>query len=186
LGRFWSRVNRHTTTPVNAVWLVVGFCTCLNLIGLGSSQTIFSIFNITAPALDLSYVAVVLCRRIYEHKVPFIEGPFTLGRWGPFINYTAVCWVFFISVVLFFPPLKPVTAANMNYAICVAAVIAVVSMAWWFISARQCVVSHFVVQTADDCSTYTGPRTKEIIIAIPTDDPEFLSTLDTGLDDGDL
>jgi amino acid transporter len=134
--RVWSRVNRQTTTPVNAVWLVVGFCTCLNLIGLGSSQTITSIFNITAPALDLSYVAVVLCRRIYEHRVPFIDGPFTLGRWGPFINYTAVCWVFFISVVLFFPPLKPVTAANMNYAIVVAAVIAIISMAWWFISAR--------------------------------------------------
>jgi amino acid transporter len=135
--RVWSRVSQYTTTPVNAVWLVVAFCTCLNLIALGSSQTIASIFNITAPALDLSYITVVLCRRIYEHRVPFIEGPFTLGKWGPFINYTAICWVVFISVVLFFPPLKPVTAANMNYAICVAAVIAIVSMSWWFISARQ-------------------------------------------------
>ena len=69
--------------------------------------------------------------------MPFIEGPFTLGRWGPLVNYTAVCWVLFISVVLFFPPLKPVTAANMNYAICVAGVIGLISMSWWFISARR-------------------------------------------------
>jgi amino acid transporter len=133
----WSAVSNYTTTPVNAVWLVVGFCTCLNLIGLGSNQTIIAIFNITAPALDLSYIAVILCRRIYEHRVPFIEGPFTLGKWGPLINSIAIVWVIFISVVLFFPPEKPVTAGNMNYAICVAAVIGTVSMSWWFISARQ-------------------------------------------------
>jgi amino acid transporter len=114
----------------------VGFCTCLNLIGLGSSQTIIAIFNITAPALDLSYIAVILSRRIYEHRVPFIEGPYTLGKWGPYVNAVAIIWVIFISVVLFFPPEKPVTAANMNYAICVAAVIGFVSLGWWFISAR--------------------------------------------------
>jgi hypothetical protein len=42
------------------------------------------------------------------------------------------------------------------------------------------------MQTADHRSTYTGPRTKEIVISVPTDDPEFLSTLDAGLDDDDL
>lgn len=121
---------------MNAVWLVVGFCTCLNLVALGSSQTIIAIFNITAPALDLSYIAVIICRRIYEHRVPFIEGPYTLGKWGPWVNGIAVVWVVFISVVLFFPPLRPVTATNMNYAICVAFIIGLVSLSWWFISAR--------------------------------------------------
>jgi hypothetical protein len=29
-----------------------------------------------------------------------------------------------------------------------------------------------------DTSTYTGPRTKEIIIEIPTDDPDFINNLD--------
>jgi amino acid transporter len=133
---FWSKINAKTQTPVNAVWLVVTFCTCLNLIGLGSSQTIISIFNITAPALDLSYIAVILCRRLYEHRVPFIEGPYTLGKWGPTINGIAITWVLFISVVLFFPSIRPITAANFNYAICVAAVIGAGSMSWWFISAR--------------------------------------------------
>jgi hypothetical protein len=92
--------------------------------------------------------------------VPFIEGPFTLGRWGPLINYTAVCWVFFISIVLFFPPMRPVTAANMNYAICVAAVIAAVSMAWWFASARQCVVSHRFVDKADGFAAHILVRAR--------------------------
>jgi hypothetical protein len=60
-----------------------------------------------------------------------------MGRWSKPVNAIAVAWVCFISVVLFFPPIKPVTAANMNYAICVAAIIAVISLSWWFISAKK-------------------------------------------------
>lgn len=133
----WSKVNEFTQTPVNAVWLVVTFCSCLNLIGIGSSQTIVSIFNVCAPALDLSYIAVIIAHRVYEHRVPFIEGPYTMGAWSKPINAIAVIWVIFISAVLFFPPIKPVTAANMNYAIVVAGITGAISLAWWFISARQ-------------------------------------------------
>lgn len=73
-----------------------------------------AIFNITAPALDLSYIAVILAHLVYEHRVRFIEGPYTLGRWGKPVNIVAIVWVCFISVVLFFPPVKPVTAKNMS------------------------------------------------------------------------
>lgn len=135
--RFWSKVNTLTQTPVNAVWLVVIFCSCLNLIGTGSPQTIVGIFSVTAPALDLSYIAVIIAHRVYEHRVPFISGPYTMGQWSKPVNLIAVVWVLFISVVLFFPPIKPVTAANMNYAICVAGIIAIVAMSWWYLSAKQ-------------------------------------------------
>ncbi|KZF21759.1 amino acid permease, variant [Xylona heveae TC161] len=154
---FWSKVNQVTRTPVYAVWLVVILSTCLNCIGIGSSQTVVAIFNITAPALDLSYIAVILARRVYERQVKFIDGPYSLGRWGLPINAVAISWVCFISVVLFFPPTKPVTAANMNYAVCVAAFIGVFALSWWWIGARK---------------KYTGPRTKDLLQLVPTDDIE--------------
>lgn len=113
LYSFWSKVNPRTHTPINSVWLVVFCCTCLNLIGIGSQQTIVAIFNITAPALDLSYVAVIFARMIYSQDIEFIEGPFTLGKWGTPLNCIAICWVLFISVILFFPPIKPITSVNM-------------------------------------------------------------------------
>jgi amino acid transporter len=134
---FWSKVNAFTHTPVNAVWLVVIFSCCLNLIAIGSTATIAGIFNITAPALDLSYIAVIVARRIYEDRVKFIDGPFTLGKWGKPINAVAVTWVVFISTILFFPPIRPVTASNMNYAVCVAAVIGIFSLVWWWSGARK-------------------------------------------------
>lgn len=110
---FWSTINQYTHTPVNAVWLVVLFSICLNLIGIGSTQTVVAIFNITAPALDLSYIAVILAHLVYEHRVQFIEGPFTMGKWGKPVNIVAIAWVCLISVVLFFPPVRPVTVTNM-------------------------------------------------------------------------
>ncbi|KAF2088567.1 amino acid transporter [Saccharata proteae CBS 121410] len=157
---FWSKVNRLTGTPINAVWLVVIFCSCLNCIGIGSTLTTVAIFNITAPALDLSYIAVIIAHRVYEHRVQFIEGPFTLGRWSKPINTIAVTWVIFISVILFFPTTRPVTPANMNYAICVAGFIALFSLSWWWIGARK---------------KYTGPKTTDIINILPSEDPDEMN-----------
>ncbi|KAI5858127.1 amino acid/polyamine transporter I [Tricharina praecox] len=154
---FWSRINAKTHTPINSVWLVVGCCVCLDLIGLGSTQTIVGIFNITAPALDLSYVAVIFARIWYSDEIKFIDGPFTLGKYGRALNWTAITWVCFISVVLFFPPRKPVTPENMNYAICVAAFMVVFAVGWWWAGARD---------------VYTGPRTKDVMDLVPSEDTE--------------
>ncbi|PGH21583.1 hypothetical protein AJ80_03143 [Polytolypa hystricis UAMH7299] len=154
-SEFFAKVNQYTLTPVNAVWFVVFFSVCLNCIAIGSTQTATAIFSITAPALDLSYIAVILAHQIYKSKVQFIEGPFTLGKWGAPLNWVAIVWVLFISVVLFFPPTKPITPANMNYAICVAAFIALFSLSWWWLSARR---------------RYTGPRTKSLLEQLATED----------------
>ncbi|QVM06605.1 hypothetical protein D8B26_001312 [Coccidioides posadasii str. Silveira] len=154
-SKFFAKVNQYTLTPVNAVWFVVLFSICLNLIAIGSTETATAIFNITAPALDLSYIGVILAHQIYKNRVRFIEGPFTLGRWGTPVNIVAIVWVLFISVVLFFPPHKPVTPENMNYAICVAAFIALFALSWWWLSARR---------------KYTGPRTKDLIQEVPDED----------------
>jgi amino acid transporter len=111
--RFLSKINKYTHTPVNAVWFVVLFSIGLNCIAIGSTQTATAIFSITAPALDISYVSVILAHRLYKDKVKFVEGPFTLGKLGATINWVSIVWVLFISTVLFFPPTVPVTASNM-------------------------------------------------------------------------
>ncbi|EEA20771.1 hypothetical protein EYB25_008257 [Talaromyces marneffei] len=156
-SKYLAKINEKTHTPVNAVWFVVFFSTLLNLIAIGSTETATAIFNVTAPALDISYISVILAHRIYRRRVRFIEGPYTLGRWGPPVNWISIAWVVFISLILFFPPTRPITAANMNYAICVAAFIAIFSLSWWWLSARN---------------KYIGPRTKELLQSVPEDDYE--------------
>lgn len=157
MSNWWSKINHITGTPVNAVWFVVTFCGCLNLIGIGSSQTITAIFNLCAPCLDLSYIAVLFAHQIYADKVRFIPGPFTLGKWSKPLNYLAISWVLFISVVLFFPTAHPVTAANMNYAIVIAAFVGLFSLSWWWAGARK---------------KYTGPRTQDIMDLVDNSFPD--------------
>ncbi|KUJ15073.1 amino acid transporter [Mollisia scopiformis] len=154
-SKFFSKVNATTRTPVNAVWLIVAFSCALNLIGIGSTLTIVAIFNITAPALDLSYATVILARNIYASRIEFRPGPYTLGRWQTPLNAVTCTWVFFISVILLFPTIRPVTATNMNYAVVVAGVIALFSLGWWWAGARK---------------TYTGPRTQDLLVVVPTEE----------------
>lgn len=130
-------MNKHTQTPLYSVWAVVVFCCLLNLIGLGSTQTINGIFGVTAPAMDFSYIAVIGARLWYEKEHPITPGPFRLGRWQKPINLIAIVWVIFISVVLFFPPVYPVTPLNMNYAIAIAGFILMFALSWWCIHARK-------------------------------------------------
>lgn len=107
------------------------------LIAIGSTQTITAIFNITAPALDLSYAMVILARNIYSRRIEFMPGPYQLGKWQKPVNIVTVTWVVLISVVLLFPTVRPVTALNMNYAVAVAGFIALFSFGWWFAGARR-------------------------------------------------
>ncbi|KAE8448681.1 hypothetical protein EG329_008896 [Mollisiaceae sp. DMI_Dod_QoI] len=152
---FFSRIHPWTKTPVNAVWLIVLFSCALNLIGIGSTLTIVAIFNITAPALDLSYATVILARNIYASRIEFRPGPYSLGRWQRPLNAVTVTWVFFISVLLLFPTMRPVTAENMNYAVVVGAFIAVFSLVWWWAGARR---------------TYTGPKTQDLMTIVATEE----------------
>ncbi|KAH6677091.1 amino acid permease-domain-containing protein [Halenospora varia] len=103
------------------------------------------------PALDFSYALVILARNIYSHRIAFRPGPFTLGKWGKVVNGVTCTWVLFISVVLLFPTIRPVTATNMNYAVAVAGFIGLFSLGWWFAGAKR---------------TYTGPRTKDLVVRI--------------------
>lgn len=152
-SNIWSRVNSMTGTPVYAVWFVAAFCGCLNLIGIGSTQTITAVFNLCAPCLDLSYIAVLIARLVYEDSSQFEPRPYKIGNYvGKLLpskprNIVAICWVVLISVVLFCPTTIPVTAMNMNYAVVVGAAVAVFALSWWFLGANK---------------YYTGPRLKEI------------------------
>lgn len=155
----WSKINRYTGTPVNAVWLVVGFCACLNLIGLGSTQTITAIFNLCAPCLDLSYIAVIVARLWYadfKKTVKITPGPYK-PKFRVWRNSIAIAWVAFISVVLFCPTTNPVTATNMNYAVVVGGAVGLFALSWWWLGARD---------------KYTGPRTQELRIDPVRDDEE--------------
>jgi choline transport protein len=62
---------------------------------------------------------------------------FSLGRYGAFINATAVLWVVALDVIYFIPTLQPVTVTNMNYVSVVTAGIVTFILVLWFTTKRN-------------------------------------------------
>lgn len=134
-SKIWYKVNKYTTTPLYAVWINVLCCICLNLIGLGSSTTINAIFNVTAIALDWSYVIPIAGKVLFPRL--FKRGPWHLGWASKFINWYGIIWTTFVSVIFFMPTNMPVTPENMNYAVVIFFGIIFLSQIFWYLGGKR-------------------------------------------------
>ena len=110
-SRIWYKINNWSQTPVYAVWLFSISCVLINLIGLGSYTAISAIFNLTAIALDWSYCIPIICKLFYGQFTP---GPFHLGWASPYINWWAVIWTTFVTIIYVQPTIRPVTKENVS------------------------------------------------------------------------
>lgn len=62
---------------------------------------------------------------------------FSLGRWGPLVNITAVSWVLFLGIIYCLPTARPVTPGNMNYIPVVFVALVLFIVVLWFTSKRK-------------------------------------------------
>jgi len=65
------------------------------------------------------------------------DSPFSLGKWGTFLNAFAVLWVLFETVLFSMPAVIPVTETSMNYASVVFVAFGLFSGLWYLISGRH-------------------------------------------------
>lgn len=128
---WWKKMNRHTQTPVNAVWFIVVAAGICGLIGFSETaltslagyvpgylhpvedpQLIF-LLSASVIGLNISYVAPIFLR-ITSGRNKLVPGPFTLGKLSTPIGAVAVVWVTFVVVLLLFPPSQRTTAQDMS------------------------------------------------------------------------
>jgi len=141
LSKIWTIVDKRTGTPLYAVWISVFWCITINLIALGSYTAILGIFNVTAIALDWSYVIPIMCKLIFNKFEP---GPWHMGRYSTAVNAWACIWTLFVSIVFILPTYRPVTADTMNYAIAYLAAIFVAALTYWFAVGKKWYVGPLV------------------------------------------
>lgn len=134
MSSVWIKINPMTGTPLYAVWFSVFWCIAINLIALGNYAAIEGVFNITAIALDWSYMFPVICKMLFNQFEP---GPWHMGKFSTAVNAWAVIWTVFVSIIFFFPTARPVSGENMNYAIVFMAFILLCSTAYWYIRGRK-------------------------------------------------
>jgi choline transport protein len=151
-----EQVDPHYHVPFRAVGLVCFTVVLLSLINIGSSTALSAIMALTTSTLLISYlipIAMMVIRRLQQGgtsqsgREKIVFGPWTLGRWGLFINIYAIIFGLFVAIFVPFPITIPVTAENMNYSGPVFVGFLLVLLIDWLIRGR---------------GRYTGPL-KELI-----------------------
>lgn len=112
-SRIWTKIDRFTQIPLFAVWLCVVLIILINLIGLGSYIAIVGVFNVTAIALDWSFIIPIICKLRYGRFKP---GPWHLGRASVWVNWYACLWTTLTTVIFILPTVRPVLAKNVGEA----------------------------------------------------------------------
>lgn len=110
----FSRVNaRLDGVPLNAYLLSTTVQLLIGLIFLGSSAAFNAFVGVAVICLGASYampvgISLVMGRRDVK------DAPFSLGRWGRFINSMAVIWALFATILFCMPAVIPVTKVSMS------------------------------------------------------------------------
>ena len=73
---------------------------------------------------------------LYRGRDLLPERYFNLGRFGPFVNATAVAWVVFLDILYCFPTVLPVTPQNMSWVSVVTVGLVAFIIALWFTTKR--------------------------------------------------
>ena len=104
-GSWWiKRVNKHTQTPVNAVWFNTTIGICLTLLIFGGTVAIGAIFSIAAVAAFVAFTIPIFIRVFFVGN-RFRPGPWNLGKFSIPIGAMACGFVMLMVPILCFPAL---------------------------------------------------------------------------------
>jgi amino acid transporter len=95
-----ARVSPRFQTPHVAVWVSIAMALLISL-----ATSVYSVMAaLSTIALYASYAVPVLCALLARRRGWPRHGPWSLGRFGGWINAVAVGWVAFMLVLLSLPP----------------------------------------------------------------------------------
>ncbi|TFK35826.1 APC amino acid permease [Crucibulum laeve] len=124
------RMNSFTKTPVNTVCYDAILALALGLLVFAGDQAINAVFAISIISLYIAYAIPIAAR--FAGKNVFEPGPFTLGIFSLPIAMISVSFMFFTSVVFFFPTTPSPAVEDMNYTIVVLGGTMVLSVLWYY------------------------------------------------------
>lgn len=110
----FSKVNtRLGDVPVNAFLLSTTIQVLLGLIYLGSASAFNAFVGVAVFCLGSSY-AMPVAVSLANGRRDVQNAPFSLGKFGVFLNSAAVIWVLFELVLFSMPAVVPVTPTSMS------------------------------------------------------------------------
>jgi len=114
--RFFAKVSTRFGVPVNAIVLAALLQALLALIFIGNTTAFNAFIALSTVGINISYCLPVFLYLVYGRwRLEIEKGPFNLGRFGPAINFVAVCWTLFLTIFLMFPSYQPVTPVQCSW-----------------------------------------------------------------------
>ncbi|KAI9657763.1 MAG: hypothetical protein M1821_002939 [Bathelium mastoideum] len=137
-SKYWSRVNKHTQTPVNAVWYNNVIGNLMLLLIFGGELTIGALFSIGGIAAFVAFTTPIFIRTFFVGN-RFRPGPWNLGRASPVIGTVASAFVALMIPILCLPSStgNNLTPALMNWTCLVYGGPMFAISIWWAVSARK-------------------------------------------------
>jgi len=129
-SRIIYRINPYTKTPVNGVWIAAFTALCLGLLAFAGASAITAIFALGIAGQYCAYSIPIVSRFIFKNN--FKPGPFYLGKFSFVVAAIAVSWMWFTTVVFFFPATPGATAAEMNYTVVVLGGVLTFAVVYYF------------------------------------------------------
>ncbi|CAO3609293.1 unnamed protein product [Cunninghamella blakesleeana] len=134
-SRFWYSLNRYNI-PHKCLLLEFIIVVVIILPSFGSPVYWQAILATAVICVNASYGFPLFCRLVWKRHVK-LDGPFKLGKASLPLNFVAVIWIIFFSIILCIPQRYPVTPVNMNYASLMIGAVVIFSGFFWVISGRK-------------------------------------------------
>ncbi|KAI1472419.1 amino acid transporter [Daldinia caldariorum] len=137
VSRPLKQVNRHTLTPVNAVWFNTAIGILLLLLIFGGAA-IDAIFSIGAIAAYVAFTTPIFLKIVFVGN-RFRRGPWHLGPLSLPSGIAACCFVVVMLPILCFPSARGenLTPENMNWTALVYGAPMVLILVWFFVDAHK-------------------------------------------------
>jgi choline transport protein len=133
---FFAKVSHRWDNPIRANVLCAIVTTCVGCIYVGNTTAFNAFVGSFVVMTTISY-GIAIAAHMCTRRRSVLPGPFHLGRWGWFINGVSILYIVFSDIVFCFPPVQPVTAANMNYVSVILGGFFTFVTLWWLLRARR-------------------------------------------------
>ncbi len=135
----FAKVDAKRQIPIYSILLACGVQMALNSIYFGTLTGFNTVISIATEGFYLSYAMPLLARVIshFTGHAKVLSGPYTLGRWGIWMNIVGLVFLVFTSITFNFPTLSPVDSGNMNYTSAAIGIIGLISIITWATTGRK-------------------------------------------------
>ena len=151
-ARLISYVHPRMKVPVVSIAATATITCLLSLINIGSATVFNAIVSLTVAGFFGSYLipfSLFLYTRLWRPE-RFVPGPWTLGKWGPFVNGFAIVWSVVVMFFSFWPTSVPVAAVTMNWSCVLWSAVMIFAVAFWLVHGRKVYKGPVVETTVEE------------------------------------